>query len=255
MGLYRDMDRSALDAAYDNSAAVPGAERLLVDWRRRSDAIRRDLPGELDLAYGTGLRQRLDWFPSGPERPTVAFIHGGYWQWCDKEDFAFVAPGVLERGWNLALIEYTLAPAATMGGIVAEIGAALDWLAQSRAGRLVLAGHSAGGHLAALHRDHPAVERSIGISGIYDLEPIRLGRLNGPLRLSAAEANELSPIRRIGPGAPIDVVVGAAELPELRRQSADYARALAESGEPATHREIAGANHFSIIEDLAALLP
>ncbi len=164
MSFYRGMDREALGRAYDNGAAVPDAADKIADFLGRSAAVYASFDVKRDLAYGEGARQRLDWI-AGPMvgAPTFAFIHGGYWQSRDKENFAHIAAGPLARGFNVALIEYTLGPDARMGQIVDEIGQAVDFLASCMADwgadsrRLCLAGHSAGGHLAACHRVHPAV--------------------------------------------------------------------------------------------------
>src|SRR3954451_11287376 len=108
--LYRGMDRAQLDAAYNNTAAVPERDAIVADWAARSARVRRERQGHLDLHYGDGPRERLDLFlAADPNAPTLAFIHGGYWQMNDKEGTTFLAEGVLPHGINFALIEYTLA--------------------------------------------------------------------------------------------------------------------------------------------------
>jgi acetyl esterase/lipase len=193
--LYREMDRAQLDAAYNNSAAVPERDAIVADWAARSARVRREYVGRLELAYGDTPRERLDLFlAADPKAPTLAFIHGGYWQMNDKESFAFFAEGLLPLGINLAVIEYTLAPAARLDRIVAEVRRSVRWLAEhlgehgADPNRLYVAGHSAGGHLTAMTMPLAEVRGGIAISGIYDLEPIRLNYLNEKLGLDAAEA-------------------------------------------------------------------
>ncbi len=186
------------------------------------------------------------------------FIHGGYWQRNEKERFSFVVPGPRSRGISVAVPGYTLAPEASLTDIVAEIRSALDLLVK-RAGELdfdsnniYVGGWSAGGHLAASLADHPAVRGAIPISGIFDLEPIALGVLNEKLQLTADEIESLSPFRRFPEHSPpIKLFVGACELPELRRQSEDYANAAAERGLPVTLATLSGHHHFSILDELA----
>jgi acetyl esterase/lipase len=257
--LYRGMDRATLDAAYSNTGAVPGSTRLLVDFRVRSADVYRDLPCRRGLAYGLLPRQRYDWFAAGPAgAPTYVFIHGGYWQFCAKEDFAFIVRGPLGRGFNVVLAEYTLAPEASMTQIVGEIGALLDHLQADRDGLgiaghpLCLSGHSAGGHLTAMHRSHLVVSHAMPISALVDLEPISLGELNDKLHLTAHEVEAFSPLRHIAPGAPTTVVVGDAELPELVRHSRQYAADCQARGEIARYVPVPGCNHFSVLEDLAS---
>jgi len=160
------MDRAELDAAYNNTAAVPERDAIVADWAARSARVRREIAGHLDLAYGDTPRERLDLFlAADPDAPTLAFIHGGYWQINDlvKESFAFFAEGLLPLGINLAVIEYTLAPMARLERIVAEVRRSVRWLAEHLAEygadptRLYISGHSAGGHLTAMTMPLPEV--------------------------------------------------------------------------------------------------
>ena len=259
--LYRGMDRAALDAAYNNSAAVGLARReeYVAGWAKRSDAFRKARGGRIDLRYGAGERQRLDIFPCGaPGAPTLVYIHGGYWQSNDKEPYAFVGEGLLPAGFNLALIEYTLAPAARLDAIVREIRTAVAWVvdhAKEHGGdpaRVFVSGHSAGGHLTAVAMDDLRVAGGVAISGIYDLEPIRLNYLNEKLGLDPAETARNSPIVKLPSGAsPLVVTVGLGELPELIRQSEEYAAAWQRAGLPGRYLPLAGHEHFSILDELA----
>jgi arylformamidase len=124
---YRGMDHKQLDAAYNNTAAVPERTAIYADWVERSAAVRRRGLSHLDLAYGNGPRQRLDLFLAPlPKAPTLAFIHGGYWQMNDRESFGFLAEGALAHRINF--VEYALAPAVRLGDIVEEIRRAIGWL-------------------------------------------------------------------------------------------------------------------------------
>jgi arylformamidase len=128
---YRQMDRAQLDLAYNNTVAVPERSAILADWAERSETIRCEHVGHLELAYGDNPRERLDLFlAANPKVPTLAFIHGGYWQMHDKKNFAFLAEGLLPLEINLAVIEYTLAPEARLDRIVAEIRRSVQWLVQ-----------------------------------------------------------------------------------------------------------------------------
>jgi arylformamidase len=259
--LYRGMDRAALDAAYNNTAAVGAAKRkqYVADWMRRSDVIRRTPGARIDLRYGGGARHRLDVFPCGrPAAPTLVYIHGGYWQMNDKEPYAFLGEGLLAAGFNLALIEYTLAPAARLDEIVHEVRSAVAWTidhAKELAGdpaRVFVSGHSAGGQLTAMAIADTRVAGGIAISGIYDLEPIRLSYLNDKLRLDAAEVDRNSPLRHLpSSAAPLVVSVGLGELPELVRQSKEFADAWRHCGLRGCYLPVARHNHFSILEELA----
>lgn len=259
--LYRGFDRKGLDAAYNNTEAVGQARRdqYVAGWAARGDAFRAAHGGRLDLRYGPGARQRLDLFPCGAAAaPTVLYIHGGYWQANDKEPYAFLGEGVIPAGFNLALVEYTLAPAARLDAIVAEIRAAVAWVIDHAAEhggdprRVFVAGHSAGGHLTAMAMTDPRVAGGVAISGLFDLEPIRLCYLNDKLGLDPAEAERNSPILHLPAHAsPLVVTVGLGELPELIRQSAEYAEAWRKQGLGGRYLPLPRHEHFSILEELA----
>lgn len=256
--VYRSFTRAQLDAAYDNRAAVPRHVEYRQDRDARSRALYARARCDRDLRYGPGDRQRVDFFHCGkPKRPTLAFIHGGYWQWNDKEPHAFIAEGLLACDINVALVEYTLAPRATMSEIIAEIQACTRWLLHGLAtefnasDRLIVSGHSAGGHLTAIALEVPGVHAGVAISGLFDLEPIRLCYLNEAVRMSREEAERNSPMHRT-PGTPACIVtVGGAELPELVRQSTEYATYLRDSGRDGRELVLAGEDHFTILEQLA----
>jgi arylformamidase len=257
--IYRGMDRAELDAAYDNTGAVADTQAYRTRWWEQSGAIRAEPTSRLDLRYGVRPRATLDYFPSGNSgAPLFVFIHGGYWQRNEKERFSFVASGPRAHGINVAVPGYTLAPEASLTDIVAEIRGALNFLVD-RAGELgfdpgsiYVSGWSAGGHLAAFVADHPAVRGAIPISGIFDLEPIALGVLNDKLQLTAGEVESLSPIRNLPDHSPpIRLFVGADELPELRRQSQDYAEVANQRGLPVTVTALPGHHHFSIVNEFA----
>lgn len=259
--LYRGMDKAALDVAYNNGAAVgiERRDRYLADWTARTASLAAKLEAQRDLRYGDGARHRIDFIPCGrTQRPTLFFIHGGYWQMSDKENYGCIAEGPIAQGVNVALVEYTLAPAIRMDGIVAEIKQALAWLRTrlgsfgAAADAIYVAGHSAGGHLTAMVVGEAGVAGGMPISGLFDLEPIRLSYLNDKVGLDPAEAQRNSPIAHIPRAAPPQIVaVGGAELPELRRQSADYVAALTARGLKAQHLVLSGHDHFSILEELA----
>jgi arylformamidase len=250
MTLYRGMDRAALDAAYNNGAAVKDSAQIVADWEARSARLREKHPEGMDLRYGKDERNRIDYFAARRDGPVLMFIHGGYWQNRAKEVFAFVAEGPLAWGINVALVGYTLAPQKRLEGIVAEIHAACGWLAENipmlggDRNKLLVSGWSAGGHLTATAMSHPAVAGGLAISGIYDLEPMRLSYINDKLRLDEAEQRRCTPGRT---DKPLSIAYGGDELPELCRQSEDYARLNGTKAVGIPQR-----NHFTVLEELAS---
>lgn len=255
-GFWAGATPAARDAAYNNNAAVPDSAALIEARNAASAAFRAAHPGHLDLAYGLRERNRWDLYPAAdPAAPCLVFIHGGYWQRNAAPLFACVAEGPKGRGWSCALPGHTLAPDASLTEIVAEIRAALDWLAAHRAahgiaGPVVLSGWSAGGHLAAMAMDHPLVTAGLCLSGVYELAPFPDTMLNEALRLTPAEVASLSPMRLPPVQKRVAIAYGAAELPELRRQSRDFHAYRAAAQCPGPLIPIAGCDHFRMIEEL-----
>lgn len=250
------LDQAQRDAAYNNNAAVADSAMWIEKRNRESAAYRAAHASKLDLAYGTAERTAFDLYPAAdPAAPCLVFIHGGYWQRNGRELFACMAEGPAAAGWSVAVPGYTLAPQANMGAIVAEIGSALDWLADRGpdhgiAGPLIVAGWSAGAQLAALHLSHPRVLAGLAISGIYELAPLRDTGLNQALNLSAADIAEFSPLRREVVRKPLVVAVGSAELPTLVHDARSFYRRRLRDGGPGRLLSVAGADHFSILQEL-----
>ena len=217
--MYRGMDRAALDAAYNNGAAVKDSAQIVADWEARSARLRAGHAESMDLRYGKDERNRIDYFAARRDGPVLVFIHGGYWQSRAKEVFSFVAEGPLAWGINVALVGYTLAPQKRLDGIVAEIHAAAGWLGSSHpmlggdTKQLFVSGWSAGGHLTAMAMSHPAVQRRP-----RDQRHLR-PRADAALlhqRQAAPRRSRGAAQSRPGPtDKPLLIAYGADELPEL----------------------------------------
>ncbi|MBR0694547.1 alpha/beta hydrolase [Bradyrhizobium lablabi] len=256
---WHAMSQEQRDLGLNNGVAVKGSAEIVAGWEQRSAALRQKHPQHLDLRYGPRERNRIDFLTARGGAPTLLFIHGGYWQHRAKEVFTIFAEGPMAHGINVALIGYTLAPDATLDEIVAEIHTGIGFLAKqlptlgATADGIVVSGWSAGGHLTSMALSHPFVKAGMAISGIYDLEPIRHSYLNEKLGLDEAMSRRNSPMMQ-GGGAlkPLSLVVGGAELPLLRKQTADFAGHRARYGQPVTYEEIPGADHFSVMNEMLA---
>jgi arylformamidase len=223
----------------------------------------------LDLPYGESAAERLDIFPTRrADAPLFVFIHGGYWRSLDKADFSWLAPPLVDRGIAVALPNYGLAPATPIEDIVRQMLAALAWLYR-RADelgfdreRIVVAGHSAGAHLAAMMAaalwpryapDLPAdlVKGALLVSGVFDLEPLVYAPfVNVDLKLDVERARRLSPVY-LPPAtaAPVALAVGAEESSEFKRQSELLAARW--SSNVVRSFEVAGRNHLTVCDALA----
>ena len=250
------LSQAERDAAYNNSAAVADSPTLNAAREAASKVFRAANPRHLDLRYAARERNTWDLFPvADPDAPCIVFIHGGYWQRNSKDQFADLIAGPHARGWAAALPGYTLAPEASLTEIVAEINAALDWLAahgppHGISGPIVLSGWSAGGHLTAACLDHPLVRAGLAISGIFELGPVRDTYLNEKLRLTETEIIALSPMRGKPVAKPLAFAYGTAELPPLVSDSRDLHALRAAAHLPGALIPVPRANHFTIVHEL-----
>jgi arylformamidase len=244
------------NSAYNNAAAVANSSELNLARNETSVRYRAAHSATLDLPFGSGQRQALDLFPgTDPSAPCMIFFHGGYWQMNGRENFACVAEGVAPHGWSVALPGYTLAPEATLGEIVAENRAALDWLqehaAQYKLGtKFVAAGWSAGAQLASLALAHPLIDAGLAIAGVYELSPLRDTYLNDKLSLTDLEIANLSPTRLPVVDKPLTIAYGSVELPALIEEAWAFHRMRADAHASGALLPIPKANHYSILDEL-----
>jgi arylformamidase len=254
-------------AEYNNRARIANGDEILARILQGSTAYRAQAaarrPEDLNLRYGTTPRQVIDLFRSnaGSDAPLAMFIHGGFWRSLDPTHFSQVAKGLNGRGIDVALAGYDLCPQVTIGVIVEEMRTASLYLWKQFAKRLLVFGHSAGGHLAAAlfatdwqKRGAPAdlVPVATGISGVYELAPLIHIPMNEDFHLDEAEAHRQSPLFWAPPaGRPFDVIVGATESEEFLRQSRTLAEVWGKAGALTRYEAPTGANHFTVIEPLA----
>lgn len=265
-------DQETLDREYDNRRKVPAYPEHLARYRERSLRARETLPARLDLRYGPASGETLDLFlpaataPGGPPAPIHVFVHGGYWTALEKADFSFVALGLQPAGALVAVIDYALIPAVAMDEQARQVREAVAWLHRNGPAfggdpdRITISGHSAGGHLAVMAMSAGrgpvgsgpgAIRAGCGISGLYDLEPIRLSYLNQRLGLTCEAARRNSPVHAVPAAAgPLVLAVGALEGDEYRRQSHALAAAWRRRGLEAQVMERAGHDHFTIVAEL-----
>jgi arylformamidase len=254
------------DDAYANREHAANAQNYFDRWEILAPQFRQewaDGAGDLviDESYGPSQREKLDLFvPAGVPKGLFVFVHGGYWVALDKSQWSHLARSALEQGWAVAMPSYTLCPDIKIGGITKQIGAAIKKAAERVEGPIVLAGHSAGGHLVSRMGCQNAplslpmrqrINRIISISGLHDLRPMLRLKLNDSLKLDDREADAESPALLLPvEGLEIDCVVGGAERPEFIRQNALLANIW--KGLGASTREIIvdDKHHFDIIGEL-----
>ena len=249
------------ETEYSPSRRVPEYLSILEGWARDAAAYRAEMTAagraELNLPFGNSERQKLDlFFPRTESHGTLAlFIHGGWWQMMDRSAHSHMARGLNAQGITVAVTSYDLTPQVPIAAIVEQMRRACLFLWQRHGKRLVVFGHSAGGHLAAAMaatdwslRGAPAylIAGGTAISGAFDLEPLLGTSMNRDWKLDINEARALSPVHWTLPDRVIfDAVVGSLESDEFKRQSRMLAQAWG-----ARYEEIPHANHFNVLDPL-----
>ncbi len=251
------------EVEYNNRARVPENPELMAGWARDAAAY-REAHAPRRLMYGSGERNVIDLFmgEGGEKAPLVVFIHGGYWQALDGSWFSHMARGLNVHGVTVAVPTYTLCPQVSVADIIKEMRQATLELAKL-SDKLVVSGHSAGGHLAAcmLATDWKAYDASLppqlvtsayAISGLFDLEPLVPTSINKALGLDPATARAVSPLFWNPPShGSLDAVVGEAESAEYHRQSRSIADVWGKAGIATRYGVVPSANHFTAIAPLA----
>jgi arylformamidase len=275
--MTRTQDPAWLEAQYNNRARVPGHAQILARWAQDSQAARATQNCRLDVAYGNSDAERLDVFsPSphprapkvrGPGAPLMVFVHGGWWRSLDKSDHSFIAPALTAAGAVVVVPNYALCPRVSMEEIALQMARSLAWCWRHAAelgadpSRISVAGHSAGGHLAAMllsaqwrrmGDDLPAdlVKAALSISGVFDLDPIRRTPfLQADLRLTPRSVRRLSPAGFPAPAGTLRAVAGALESPEFLRHNQLIRERWGERAVPVCEA-IADADHFTVLDGL-----
>lgn len=259
---------NTLELEYNNRLRLPHAAATIQEWLDNAQAYRStctaESRAEIGLRYGTTANQTIDMF--WPQKDTAnyicVFIHGGYWQLFNPSYFSHVAEGVNRNRTPMALIGYDLCPEVDIEAIIAQIRTACAFISKRYGRRLVMSGHSAGGHLTAamMSREQSgagelvpdAIVAGVAISGVFDLPPLIDTSVNDKLKLDDRRARDLSPrYWQPQPGALIDTWVGGCESSEFYRQSKEFSEAWTLAGAHSQLTVIANADHFGAIGPLS----
>jgi arylformamidase len=241
---------------YDASATVDDVTVIFRRWRAWSDEVRAHTLHARDLRYGESADETLDLVVPHTGAPLVVWFHGGYWRRLHKDDNTFVARGFAPHGVAVAIVNYGLAPAVPLEEIVAQARRSVAWLRANATAhgadpsRIVVAGHSAGGHLAAMCAVDAPVAGVVSLSGLHDLRPVAKSFVNAWLQLDEARAAALSPAL-LAPAAPVPVtaIAGSREPDVFAQQGRDLVEAWRAHGCDASYED-SDDDHFTLCERL-----
>jgi arylformamidase len=268
--LYRNMTPDQLRLQYNPSRSIPDAPQIFQSWRDRSAEYRSRARAQLDIPYSELPAAKLDLFlPDNPSPRMHVYIHGGYWQAFGKNDFSFIAEGLVKAGLAVAVLGYPLCPTVPLQGVVRHARLALSYLWREAAAlgfkqdKIQLSGHSAGAHLSAMliatlwpkfqeGLPDEIVHSAMMMSGVYELEPLRFIETGRALQLTDETAKRLSPLSLRPAGkARMLLCTGGLESMEFKRQSALLGRAWARYGSALEVVTFTNRHHFNILDEMA----
>ena len=266
--LYCGYNKDELENLYNQKHRIPNYEDYPINWKRDSDRARKELETKIDVRYGDHSLETYDVFVGNPGSPVHVFFHGGYWYSQDKSNFEFMAPAFVDKGWTFVGANYPLCPNVTMTELVNSCrNMVLDIFGRLNtwgfAGSAIhLAGHSAGAQIVSIlattewdrhtQNQHPLISRTMGISGIYDLQPVIYIDRNLEIGLTNDDVSEFSPMYSSEPFVgELMLAVGTHEGSEKVRQMQDYAKKQGGRGKGSQSALIENANHFSILDHYA----
>jgi arylformamidase len=256
------------DLLYNPRLTVSGFAQIIERWQRDAQKARARLDCYLDVPYGADETENMDIFRArGPSKGLLMFIHGGYWRALDKSDFSFVAPALADAGITVAVPNYALCPRVQVRDIVMQTVQAGAWLYRNGGnfgapyGNVYVAGHSSGGHLAAMllacqwpayanNLPKQVVRAALSVSGVYDLrEIVKVPTVNCDVKLTERSALAVSPaFLPPATDAPLYTAVGGDESEGFQIQNA----IIRKKWERVHAADVAcpGDNHFTVLDQL-----
>ena len=227
-----------LDDAFSNLPHIPNAEEVVTQLPQDAASYREKMQSlgraEFGVPYGDSERQKYDLLlPEGTPKGLVFYAHAGYWRVFHRTDWSHLAEGANAQGWAVAIPSYDLCPAVSISEITRQMTKALEAAAVRVEGPIALAGHSAGGQMAA-RLSVPGVvteivaariQGDVCLSPVSDLRPLLKTSMNADFQLDMAAAEAESPVLMRPLDIPVSVWVGGMELPMFKSQAAALAAA------------------------------
>ena len=224
--VYRGYSQEELNVQYSARGTAPDGDTYRNFISDNSARVRDERDCRIDIPYGPTAAEVVNVFPAEePGSPIVYFIHGGYWRSSSQKDVDLYADSFVPAGCAYVTVNYLLAPEASIDEIVRQCRAGLAWTHANAASmngdanRIYVIGRSAGGHLAGMMladgwRDEfglpdDLIKGATVLSGLFDLEPVRLSNANEWARLDKEAAWRNSPVHHLPKtGCPLIVAWG-----------------------------------------------
>lgn len=259
--VWLKLDQEELDAAYRQEVYQPLLDEI--DSRIYSLSydlrVRRGYPER--AIYGDHPDEGMDIYRADRRQaPVFVFIHGGTWRYGNAGDSGFEAEMFMDRGAHFVALDFSDVREANndLNVLAGQVRRGVAWVvknADSFGGdpdRVYIGGHSSGGHLAAVALTtnwtefglaDDALKGGLLMSGMYDMEPVRLSYRRNYIAFTDAMEEAMSPQRHIDRiNAPLFVSYGTLETPEFIRQAKDFAAAVQAAGKSA--QLVVGHNYF-----------
>lgn len=226
---------------------------------------------ESDIAYGPEARQRLDVYKpnnASGDKPVVVFLYGGSWKRGKRENYRFAGQAFASRGYVTVIPDYRTYPDVQFPAFVEDSAAAVAWVRKNIArfggdpDRIVLAGHSAGAHIAALlaYDDQylkaagvpmASVTGLVGLAGPYYFDPLKYASLR-PIFETAKRPDEARPVTFVMPGqAPSLLLHGKDDTTVWPKNSIELTKKLNEARVPVQLVQLEDIGHVGILLALA----
>ena len=230
-----------------------------------------------DIPYGDEAGQLLDLYQpvDQPVRHTLLFIHGGSWQYGNKNEYAFIGQSLARRGIATLVMGYRLFPRARYPGFVEDAASALAWYSLSSGyyglenTPLFLMGHSAGAHIAllvALDQEfsrqyafqQDMIKGVVSLAGVYSFRPEKsaLYQQIFPADLSGENYARVKPVNFVRPdGIPLYLLHGRKDRTVACRSAERMYKNALLAGHPVFLEVRENDGHYAILFDFFRFSP
>jgi arylformamidase len=257
--VFLGYSQQELNRNFDQRAWANNAPEVIARYPILSTKTRERLVHRAGIPYGAYPDEVLDFFPAGhPGAPIQIFVHGGAWKNFTKDDYSFVADGLVPTGVSTVVLNFSKLPHRRLPSVVEQVCRAIEWVS-AHAGeldgdpsQLYVSAQSSGAHIAAAALERGVSELVRGatlVSGPYFLQPVMLSQRAEYVKLENQEVIEFSPgLYPEKLNLPVLMVYAEHDTDEFRRQTQEFAAGLSKAGNLIRLIDCPGVNHFELME-------